>query len=98
MLPPGVSLGYQLSVTSDQWRPAQKTCQVYQSRSGQRLPQILDQIVDVLDADGQAHERGVNLERRSGDRGVRHRRGQFDEALDAAQRLGQREESRTLDR
>ena len=51
----------------------------------QRLTQVFDQIVHVLDADGQPHERRVYFQGRPGDRGVRHRRGQLDQALDPAQ-------------
>src|SRR5436190_6506950 len=67
-------------------------------RSGlvERLLKVGDQVVDMLDADGQADQGGIHLEMRAGDRGVGHRRRDFDERLDAAERLREREEARRL--
>ena len=71
------------------------------SRRLQRLIEIADQIRGVLDADGEPHElrrdaRGAA--QRLGDRGVAHRPGMADQALDAAERLGEREVPDPLER
>ena len=62
----------------------------------ERLAQVRDEVVGVLDADRQPDERRVDRERRSGDREVGHRGRHLDQRLDAAQRLGEREQPRRL--
>src|SRR3989442_5801332 len=65
----------------------------------QRLVQIGDQVLDVLDPDGKPHQAvgeahlALEIGRHAG---VRHRRRVADETLDAAQRLGEREDLRVL--
>ena len=57
--------------------------------------QVGAQVVDVLDADRQPHQRVADAERRARlgrDRRVRHDRRVLDQALDAAQALGERED------
>src|SRR5919107_1366727 len=58
----------------------------------QRLVEVLDEVLDRLEPDGEADEVGGNLERSAGDGGVGHPAGVLDERLDPAQRLRQRPE------
>ena len=58
----------------------------------QRLLQVGDQVVDILDADRQPHEVGRHLERRAGDAGVRHPARVLDQRLDPAEGLGEGEQ------
>src|SRR5581483_2775543 len=51
--------------------------------------EVGDEVVDGLDADGQADEVRRRGERRVRRRGVRHRRRDLDQALDAAEALGE---------
>ena len=65
-------------------------------RSAQRLVQVGEQVVDVLDADREPHQVAGHLERRAGGAGVGHPARVLDQRLDAAERLGQREQLRPL--
>jgi hypothetical protein len=59
------------------------------------LLQLGEQVVDALASHGQTHQSFVDaktLEHVLWPRGVRHDRGMFDLALDAAKALGEREE------
>src|SRR5271166_1819621 len=73
----------------------------WRSRRLQGLVEVADQVRSVLDADGEPHKlrgdpRGAT--QRLGDRGVAHRPGMADEALDAAERLGECEVPDSLER
>src|SRR5438105_12886340 len=61
--------------------------------------ELREQVVDALDPDRQADQPVVDAELRAvlrRDGGVRHDRRQLDQALDAAEALGQREEMAAL--
>src|SRR5437763_3059009 len=58
----------------------------------ERVGQIRNEVVCRLDSDGEADEVRRRGERRVGGRGVRHPRRHLDQALDAAERLGELEE------
>src|SRR5690606_34740799 len=63
--------------------------------SGQRVGEVGDEVVDVLDADREADEAVGDAEGGAvlgGDAGVGHDGGVFDEGLDAAEALGEGEE------
>src|SRR6185312_12344976 len=63
--------------------------------STQRVIEVGDQVVEILDADGKADEGVADAERLAllrWQRGVRHDGGMLDQALDPAQALGQRED------
>ena len=62
------------------------------SRALEGAGEVGDEVVGRLDADRQAHEVVGHLERRAGRRGVGHRRRVLDQALDRAERLGEREQ------
>ena len=65
----------------------------------QRLLQILDQIVRILDPDRQANQRIVDAERLAllgRNRGMRHQARMIDQALDAAEAFGDRENPQAL--
>ncbi len=53
--------------------------------------EIVDEIVDVFDADAEAHEGGVNRNGTGGGAGVSHAIGMLDEAFDTAKTLSKRE-------
>src|SRR5216684_2875084 len=62
--------------------------------------QLVDEVIDVLDADGQAHQAFVDAELGAhvlGQRGVGHDRRVLDQALDAAQALGEGEQLAALE-
>src|SRR2546421_10606486 len=62
--------------------------------------QLGDQIPDILDAHREAHESVADAEAGAhilGQRGVRHDRRMLDQALDAAEALGEREELAALE-
>src|SRR5204862_91989 len=66
----------------------------------ERVFQLGDEVVDVLDADRQAHQAFVDAELGAhvlGQRGVGHDRRVLDEALDAAQALGEGEQLAALE-
>src|SRR5215471_8666989 len=68
--------------------------------SGERLREIGDEVGLVLDADGEADEAVADAERRARFRryrSVRHDRRMLDQALDAAEALGQREDLAALE-
>src|SRR5690349_12440062 len=70
------------------------------ARLSERLIEVGDEVVDILDADGKANERVADAERAAllgRERGVRHDRGMLDEAFDAAQALGEREDLDALE-
>src|SRR5688500_8899196 len=52
----------------------------------QGLPEVLREILDVLDAHREAHQVVRHLQRRTRHRGVRHGPGVLDERLDTAER------------
>ena len=56
--------------------------------------EVGEQVADRLDPDREADEVARRRERRVGGRGVRHARRVLDQALDAAERLGEQEELR----
>ena len=58
----------------------------------QRVPQVLEQVLDVLDADRQADQVVRHLQRGTGHRRVRHRGRVLDQRLHATERLGQGEQ------
>src|SRR4051812_10695668 len=60
--------------------------------SGERAGEVLDEVVDRLDADREPDQVRGNLERRAGHRGVRHPARVLDERLDPAERLAERED------
>ncbi len=62
--------------------------------SGQRVRQVGQQVLDVLDTDGQPDQVGRHLERGPGDAGMGHQVRVLDQRLDPAQRLGQGEQPR----
>ncbi len=62
--------------------------------SGQRLAEVGDQVVGVLDAAAEPHEVGRHRGGRALDRLVGHRLRHLDQRLDAAERLGEREQAR----
>src|SRR5688572_3750402 len=65
----------------------------------QRVLELGDEIVDAFDADRQTHQAIVDAEARANllrQRGVRHDRRVLDQALDAAQAFGEREEPAAL--
>ena len=57
-----------------------------------RMTQVVDEVVSVLDPDRQPEEVVGHLERRAGRRGMGHRSRVLDQALDGAERLGERED------
>src|SRR5437763_7684579 len=64
------------------------------------MPQIATQVIDVLDADREPDQRVVDAERRAQRRrngAVRHQCGMLDQALDAAEALGERKEAAMLE-
>src|SRR6185503_16172340 len=66
----------------------------------ERVVQLGDQVVDALDADRQAHQAVVDAQAGAhvlGQRRVRHDRRVLDQALDAAQALGEREQAAALE-
>src|SRR5262249_49470094 len=67
----------------------------------ERVAQVAPQVVDVLDPARQAHERIVDTQCRAlrfRNRAVRHQRGMLDQAFDAAEALGEREEPAPLEK
>ena len=66
--------------------------------SRQRLVEVGDQVVDVLDPDTQPDQVARHLERRAGDRGVGHPAGMLDQRLDPAERLAQDDDLGTAHR
>ncbi len=73
-------------------RPAAGRAQLLTPSRRQRLAQIGDQVLGRLDPAAQPHQVGRDSGGRALDRLVGHRLGHLDERLDAAQRLGQREQ------
>src|SRR3954464_8728460 len=62
--------------------------------------QLGDQVLDVLDADRKPHQSIADAKARAhvlGQRGMRHDRRVLDQALDAAEALGEREELAALE-
>src|SRR5437868_2983296 len=66
----------------------------------ERMLELGDQVLDILDAHREAHQPVADAEPGAhvlGQRGVRHDRRMLDQALDAAEALGEREELATLE-
>src|SRR5919204_3460563 len=66
-------------------------------RPDERDLEIGDEVVGRLESDGEPDQIPRCRERRVGGRGVRHARGMLDQALDAAERLGELEDLRASD-
>src|SRR5437879_5596560 len=84
------------------WLPAPRSIRNPKSAiaSPERLIEIRDQVLHVLDPDGEPYETVAQphlVAQRLRDARVRHRGGVPDQALHAAQRLGQREDPGALD-
>src|SRR5258706_6095798 len=66
----------------------------------ERMPELGDQVLHVFDSDGQAHQAIADAKARAhvlGQRSVRHDRRMLDQALDATEALGEREELAALE-